>query len=93
MVTNETPPDVTSLPVIIFSATVVENTGYAFRNWHYAVLQMHWETDCFKSTDIYANSGCTMFMIDRIYFQALPIWKNVKIKRMAFKIPIRGIGI
>ena len=27
MVVNETPPNVTSLPVFIFSATVVENTG------------------------------------------------------------------
>ena len=92
MVINETPPDVTSLPVIIFSATAVESTGYAFKNWHYAVLQMHWEIDCFKPTDICANNGCTTFIIDRIYFQTLPTWKNVKIRRMAFKIPIRGIG-
>ena len=43
MVTNETlPPNVKLLPMIIFSATAVENTGYAFKNWHYAVLQIHW---------------------------------------------------
>ena len=93
MVTNETLTDVTSLPVIVFSITVVENTGYTFKNWHNAVLHMHWEIDCFKPTDICANNGCTMFIIDRIYFQVLPIWKNVKIKRITFKIPIRGIGI
>ena len=92
MVINETPPDMTSLPVITFSATAVESTGYALKNWHYAVLQVHWETDCFKPTDIYINSDCTMFMIDRIYFQTLPTWKNVKIRRMVFKIPIPGIG-
>ena len=31
-------------------------------------------------------------MIDRVYLQTLPVWKNIKIERMAFKIPIRGIG-
>ena len=92
MVINETPSNVTSLPVIISSTTVVENTGYAFKNWYYAVFQIHWEIDYFKPTDIYANSGCTMFMIGPIYFKTLPVWKNIKIKRMVFKIPIRGIG-
>ena len=76
IVTTETPPNVTSLPVIIFSTTVVKSTGYAFKNWHYAVLQMHWEIDCFKPTDTYANNGCMMFMIDRNYFQVLPTWQN-----------------
>ena len=92
MVINETPPNVISLPVIIFSATVVKSTGYAFKNWHYAVLQMHWEIDCFKPTDIYINNVFTMFMINRIYFRVLPTWKNVKIRCMVYKIPIRGIG-
>ena len=43
----------------IFSATAVENTGYIFKNWHYAVLQIHWKIDYFGPTDIYANNGCT----------------------------------
>ena len=90
MVTNETPPNVTSLPVITFSTTAVENTGYAFKNWHYTVFQVHWEIDCFKPIDIYADNGCTMFIIDRVYFQTVSVWKNIKIKRMVFKIPIRS---
>ena len=93
MVTNEMlPPNVKSLPIITFSATAVESTGYIFKNWHYAVLQIHWMPDCFKSIDIYANNGCTMFMINGTYFQTLPVWKDIKIKRMVFKIPIRGIS-
>ena len=53
---------------------------------------MHWEIDCFKPTDIYINNVFTMFMINRIYFRVLPTWKNVKIRCMVYKIPIRGIG-
>ena len=65
--------DTKPLPVITFSATAVENTGYVFRNWHYAVLQIHWKIDCFEPINICANNNCTMFIINRVYFQILPV--------------------
>lgn len=87
---TEPDPDI-ELRVIKSSAKTVSGTGYAFKNWHYAVVQLYWEALCKSPTEVCADSGCTMSMIDRKYLQTTPA-SSVTIKKLPSTIPIRGLG-
>lgn len=80
-------PNTASDPLIVPSVSEpVPGTGFAFRNYHYAVTHISWKpTDMKKETC--ADAGCTMTMADRTFVPA-----NTEMRKMATKIPIRGLG-
>ena len=64
----------------------VSNTEFAFRNYHYAVTHISWQSaDEKKKTCV--DADCTMTMTDRIFVSA-----TAEIKKMTTKISIRGLG-
>ena len=74
-------------PLIIPSVSEpVPGTGYAFRNYHYAVTHISWKPAGEKKESC-ADAGCTMTMADRTFIPA-----SAEVKKMAAKIPIRGLG-
>ena len=76
-----------SKPLIIPSVSEpVPGTGFAFRNYHYAITHISWEPAAPKKESC-ADAGCTMTMADRTY-----VPKDTEVKKMATKIPIRGLG-
>ena len=74
-------------PLIIPSVSEpVPGTGFAFRNYHYAVTHISWEAAGEKKESC-ADPGCTMTIADRTFIPS-----NAEVKKMATKIPIRGLG-
>ena len=74
-------------PIIVPSVSEpVPGTGYAFRNYHYAVTHISWQPAGEKK-ETCADAGCTMTMADRTFIPA-----TAELKKMAAKIPIRGLG-
>ena len=74
-------------PLIIPSVSEpVPGTGFAFRNYHYAVTHISWEPAGDKKESC-ADPGCTMTMADRTF-----VPPTTELKKMATKIPIRGLG-
>ena len=74
-------------PLIIPSVSEpVPGTGYAFRNYHYAVTHISW-TPAGVKRESCADSGCTMTMADRTFIPT-----GTVLRKMAAKVPIRGLG-
>ena len=74
-------------PIIIPSVSEpVPGTGYAFRNYHYAVTHISWQPAGEKK-ETCADAGCTMTMADRTFIPG-----TAQLKKMAAKVPIRGLG-
>lgn len=74
-------------PLIVQSVSEpVPGTGFAFRNYHYAITHISWEPAGEKKESC-ADAGCTMTMADRTFVPT-----NTQIKKMSSKIPIRGLG-
>ena len=74
-------------PVIVsLVSEPVLGTGFAFRNYHYAVTHISRES-AGKKEETCADAGCTMIMVDRTFIPA-----TAEVKKMAAKIPIRGLG-
>lgn len=74
-------------PIIVQSVSEpVPGTGFAFRNYHYAITHLSWKPAGEKKESC-ADAGCTMTMADRTFVPA-----ESQIKKMASKIPIRGLG-
>lgn len=74
-------------PLVIPSVSEpVPGTGFAFRNYHYALTHLSW-TPAGEKKEACADAGCTMTMADRTYIPAV-----IEIKKMAAKVPIRGLG-
>lgn len=74
-------------PIIIPStAAAVQGTGYAFKNYHYAVTSISWTADG-DNHKICADLGCIMSIIDSEF-----VPKDAKMRTMPTSIPIRGLG-
>ena len=72
--------------VITSSSEPISGTGYAFRNYHYAVASLSWSAGGQKH-EFCADPGCTMSVMDRTFMPS-----QTEVKRIPTKIPIRGIG-
>ena len=73
-------------PVIVPSVSEpIPGTGFAFRNYHYAVTHISWKP-AGKKKETCADAGCTITMADRTFIPA-----TAEVKKMAAKIPIRGL--
>lgn len=74
-------------PLIVQSVSEpVPGTGFAFRNYHYAITHISWEPTGEKKESC-ADAGCTMTMADRTFVPT-----ETPVKKMTSKIPIRGLG-
>ena len=64
----------------------IPGTGFAFRSYHYATTHLSWRPDNEKK-QVCADAGCTMTMADKTF-----IPETSQVRKMATKIPIRGLG-
>ena len=78
--------DAKDVTIISSSAPPVQGTGYAFKNYHYAITQLQWSPEG-DAYDICADPGCTMSIIDAAF-----VPNGTEIRTMPTSIPIRGIG-
>ena len=61
-------------------------TGFAFRNYYYAITHISWEPAGDKKESC-VDPGYTMIMADRTF-----VPPTAELKKIATKIPIRGLG-
>ena len=62
-------------------------TGLAFKNYYYAILPLAFHKDITDAKDVYADSGCTILIADKLFVPA-----DLPIKKLLKKVAIQGIG-
>jgi len=75
--------------IIESSAELVADTGLSFRSWHYATLCILFMLDS-PASIVCVDSGCTMTLIDRVFFT--DIFPTKEVKKTELPINVRGIG-
>ena len=77
------------MPIIEFTAILLIAKGYVFRAWYYIVVRASFTLRGPKN-EFYANSGCNILLIDRLYLTK--ILPNLTIYFTENTIKVRGLN-
>ena len=85
ILTSDAEKSFIELVIVSLVLEPVSETDFAFRNYHYVITHISWEsTD--KKKEICADANCTIIMIDHTF-----ILVTAEVKKITIKISIRDL--